>query len=72
MGSDKRRNGLLIGAVIADTTSSATDIVATFMDVQITSRYYSIGVWNASATRSLNGTANSSRIIVTPMPPEAQ
>jgi hypothetical protein len=72
MGSDKRRNGLLIGAVIADTTSSATDIVATFMDVQITSRYYSIGVWNASATRSLNGTANSSRVIVTPMPPEAQ
>lgn len=70
--SDKRRNGLLIGAVIADTTSSATDIVATFQDVPISSRYYSIGVWNASATRNLNNSANTSRVIVTPMPDELQ
>jgi len=72
LSSDKRRNGVLIGAVIADTTSSATDIVATFMNVPITSRYYSIGVWNASATRNLNNSANTSRVIVTPMPPEIQ
>jgi hypothetical protein len=70
--TDKRRNGMFIGAVIADTTSTATDIVARFKDVPITSRYYSIGVWNASAGDNLENTANASRVIVTPMPPEIQ
>jgi hypothetical protein len=69
---DKRRNGILIGAVIVDTTSTATDIVARFQNVPITSRYYSIGVWNASVGDNLKNTDNSSRVIVTPMPPEAQ
>jgi hypothetical protein len=70
--TDKRRNGTLIGAVIADTTSTATNIVGRFKDVPITSRYYSIGVWNASAGDNLENTANASRVIVTPMPPEIQ
>lgn len=70
--TDKRRNGMLIGAVIADTTATATDIIATFQNVPISSRYYSIGVWNASAGDNLENTANASRIIVTPMPPELQ
>lgn len=70
--SDKRRNGMLIGAVLADTTGTATNIVARFKDVPITSRYYSIGVWNASAADNLEDTANASRVIVTPMPPELQ
>ena len=70
--ADKKRNGILIGAVIADTTSTATDIVARFQNVSITSQYYSIGVWNASLADNLNSTANTSRVIVTPMPPEAQ
>jgi hypothetical protein len=70
--ADKRRNGILIGAVIVDTTSTATDIIARFQNVPITSRYYSIGVWNASAGDNLENTANASRVIVTPMPPEAQ
>ena len=68
---DKRRNGMLIGAVIVDTTSTATNIVARFKDVPITSRYYSIGVWNATAD-NLENTANASRVIVTPQPPEIQ
>jgi hypothetical protein len=63
---------MFIGAVIADTTSTATNIVARFKDVPITSRYYSIGVWNASAADNLENTANASRVIVTPMPPEIQ
>jgi hypothetical protein len=70
--TDKRRNGLFIGAVIVDTTSTATDIIARFPDVPITSRYYSIGVWNASAGDNLENTANASRIIITPMPDEVQ
>jgi hypothetical protein len=72
LSADKRRNGILIGAVIADTTSTATDIIARFQNVPISSRYYSIGVWNASAGDNLNNSANTSRVIVTPMPPEIQ
>jgi len=71
MTTDKRRNGMLIGSVIVDTTSTATDIIARFQDVPISSRYYSIGVWNATAD-NLEDTANASRIIVTPMPDEIQ
>jgi hypothetical protein len=69
--ADKRRNGMLVGAVIVDTTSTATNIVARFKDVPITSQYYSVGVWNATAD-NLEDTANASRIIVTPTPPELQ
>lgn len=72
LGSDKRRNGTLIGVVLADTTSVTTDIIGRFKDVPITSRYYSIGVWNASAGDNLENTANASRVIVTPMPDEIQ
>lgn len=70
--SDKRRNGMLVGAVIVDTTSVTTDIIGRFIDVPISSRYYSIGAWNASAADNLENTANASRIIVTPQPPEIQ
>lgn len=70
--SDKRSNGMFIGCIVADTTSAATDIVATFQDVPISSRYYSIGWWNASAARNLNNSANVSRTIVTAMPDESQ
>ena len=70
--SDKRRNGMLIGSVIADTTATATDIVGRFQNVPISSRYYSIGVWNASAADRLKNTANACRVIVTPMPDEIQ
>jgi hypothetical protein len=69
--ADKRRNGILIGAVIVDTTSAATNVIARFQNVPISSRYYSIGVWNATED-NLENTANASRVIVTPMPPEIQ
>ena len=72
MSADKTRNGHLVGAVIVDTTSASTDIIASFKDVPITSRYYSVGAWNGSAADNLKNTANTSRIIVTPMPDEAQ
>lgn len=69
--TDKRKNGLLIGCVTVDTTSTGTDVIATFQDVPISSRYYSMGAWNATAD-NLKNTANTSRIIVTPMPDEIQ
>jgi len=67
----KRNNGLFIGAVIADQTAGAVDMVATFQDVPIASRYYSIGLFNSSAV-ALQATANACRVIVTPMPDEVQ
>lgn len=70
--TDKRKNGMFIGSVIVDTVSTGTDIVGRFQNVPISSRYYSIGVWNASAADNLKNTANTSRVIVTPMPPEVQ
>lgn len=69
--SDKRKNLKLLGLVRADTTSVTTDIVASGI-VEIYSRYFSIGVWNGSAADNLENTANASKIILTPYPPEIQ
>lgn len=69
--ADKRRNAMFIGAVVADQTAATVDMIATFMDVPITSRYYSIGVYNVSGVALKTGSA-SSRVIVTPMPDEVQ
>lgn len=72
MSSDKRRNGKLVGALIVDTTSTGTDIVASWDNVPISDRYLSVGVWNGSAGDNLKNTANTSQIIITPMPDEMQ
>jgi hypothetical protein len=69
--SAKRSNGDLITLVIVDTTSVTTDIVRTWR-CKITSRYFSIGVWNASAGDNLENTANASRVILIPLPMEIQ
>ena len=72
ISSDKRRNGMFIGAVVCDVATGSVDMCATFQNVPISSRYYSVGVWNASATKALLASANVSTVIVTPMPPEIQ
>lgn len=69
--TDKRRNGKLIGVVVVDTTSTATDIVASGM-CMVNERYVSVGVWNASAGDNLKNTANASRVNLTPVPDEIQ
>lgn len=71
LGTDKRRNGKLIGNVVVDTTSVTTDIVGSGLCL-INSRYVSVGVWNASAGDNLENTSNASRVILTPMPDEIQ
>jgi hypothetical protein len=71
LGSDKRKNGKLIGVVVVDTTSTATDIVASGMCV-INARYFSVGVWNGSAADPLQNTSNASRVNLTPVPDEVQ
>lgn len=69
--SVKRANGRLIGIVVVETTSTATDIVAGGM-CMINEQYFSVGVWNASAGDNLENTANASRVILTPVYDEIQ
>jgi hypothetical protein len=69
--SDKRRNLKFVGAVIVDTISITTNITASW-PVEISTRYFSVGVWNASAGDNLENTANASVIQFTPIPPELQ
>ncbi len=69
--TDKRRNLDLIGVVVVDTTSTATDIVASGV-CYIWQRYFSVGVWNASAGDNLENTANANVIIFTAIPDEVQ
>lgn len=69
--SANRNNGTFVGAVVVPSTATATDITASFT-VYIYSRYYSVGVWNASAGDNLKNTANVSFVTVTPIPDEVQ
>lgn len=69
--TDKRRNLRPIGAVIADTTSTATNVIGSGI-VEIWERYFSVGVWNAADAENLQNTANVNLIIFTPMPDEIQ
>lgn len=71
LGTDKRKNGKLIGVVVADTTSVTTDIVASGMCI-INQRYFSVGVWNGSAGDNLENTSNASRVNLTPVNDEIQ
>lgn len=71
LGSDKRKNGHYIGAVIVDTTSTGTNIVGSNLCL-INSQYYSVGVWNGSAGDNLKNTANANRVILTPVPDQIQ
>jgi len=61
-----------VGAVIAKTASGATNFIARFRDVPLTQRYFSVAIWNASATTNLQNTANVTCITITPNPDEIQ
>jgi hypothetical protein len=63
--------GMFIGSVPVTVATATVDFIKTFQNVPISERYYSIGIWNATAD-SLENTANVSKVIVTPNPPEIQ
>jgi hypothetical protein len=63
--TEKRRNGLWIGNVVVDMTSTNTDTVKS-NKIELPWRYFSIGVWNASSADNLRNSANTSQIILTP------
>lgn len=69
--ADKLRNLKLISVNEVDTTSTNTDIVSSGV-VFISSRYISTGAWNRSSGDNFRNTANTSQIILTPIPPEIQ
>jgi hypothetical protein len=71
LGSDKRKNLKLLGVVIADSVSTATDNIASGLCI-VNQRYFSIGVWNASVADNLENTANACRVIMTPAYDEVQ
>lgn len=69
--SDQRKNGKLIGVVVVDKTSTATDIVASGMCV-VNTQYFSVGVWNGSAGDNLEDTTNACRVNFVEVPDEIQ
>jgi len=69
--SVQRYNGKFVGAVVVPTTDTATNFIASFI-VNIHQRYFSVGVWNASAGDNLKNTANANMVIVTPCPDDIQ
>lgn len=62
----QKLNGKLLGVVLAQTTDTATDFIASGV-CEIWQRYYSVGVWNASAADPLENTANVNKVIITPL-----
>lgn len=61
----------LIGLVAAQTTDTATSFVRSGY-CWISERYFSVGVWNASAADNMENTANASTVTFTPVPDEIQ
>ena len=59
-----------IGSVHVQVAAADVDMRASF-PFRMTSRYYSIAVWNATAD-SLKNTAGVNKVVVTPIPPEGQ
>ena len=68
--TDKRRNLKYVGSVYSDQTATNTDMTGSFV-VEILTRYFSVGVWNAT-TDNLRASANTSLISFTPIPDEIQ
>lgn len=58
--------GQVVCSVAADQVFYASGVIEIF------GRYVNLGVWNASATKDLNATANACKIILTPMPEDIQ
>jgi hypothetical protein len=63
-------NFALIGQVIC--TVAADQAFNSSGVIEIYGRYVNLGVWNASATKDLNATANACSITLTPMPDDVQ
>jgi len=66
MTAAMKYNAKLLGAVIAQTTGTATDFIASGV-CEIWQRYTSVGVWNASAADNLRNSANVNKVILTPL-----
>jgi|SRR5262245_7679553 len=69
--ADRVRNlGAPIGAIVADSTSTSDDFIATGVAF-IYSRYFSVGWFNDQGA-TLNATDGNHYFEITPIPPEAQ
>ena len=69
--TDKRRNLQFIGTLVVDQTTTNTKMVATFNNVYIPSRYFSMGVWDAT-TLPFKTDTTTHRCAAYPMPFQMQ
>lgn len=67
----QKSNGKLLGVVLAQTTDTTTDFIASGV-CEIWQRYYSIGVWNSSVGDNLENTATNNKVIITPLAYDVQ
>jgi len=65
------QNMMIVGALTVDVQAADTLMTATFHNVPILTRYFSVAVHNATAD-NLQNDANASSIVVTATPPESQ
>lgn len=70
LGTDRRRNLRLEGYVVVDQTTASPTITG-WGRAYIPTRYFSVGVWNATSV-GLSGTANVSGCTFYPAPQEIQ
>jgi hypothetical protein len=71
MATAQRYNCKLIGTIYVETASADVDFIASGI-CNIYQRYIQIAVWNGSAGDHLQATANTGRVILTPMADEIQ
>ena len=67
LAADAFLNAVWLGSVYCQTTTSISS-----GSCILSSRYFMIGVWNRSTSKTLSATANTSKVILTAMPNEIQ
>jgi len=69
--ADKRRNLIPMGVLVVDQTTNLTSMYATFRNVYIPTRYFTLAFWNATAISTETSTTKH-KCTGTPMPPQMQ
>jgi len=69
--ADKRRNLIPMGVLVVDQTTNLTSMYATFRNVYIPTRYFTLAFWNATAISTETSTTKH-KCVGTPMPPQMQ
>lgn len=71
MSSDKRRNLLFVGVLVVDQTTTNTVMTASFRNIYLPQRYFSLAMWNNTGLPTQTSTS-AHRCTMTPVPFEMQ